>query len=181
MKIQKRFTLIAFIFIPSFLLGQMMAEIGEDVTTDFGIYRPYPALFSPAVPMFSVVSDFSNVVNFETFNQEFTKTDLDLLLENHFTVKYSQYKQLYDIYNECTWGGTPVFVTTDAVLHIYHVLFDQMLCDIEVMKFIETLDDLTQTLLVETETVYNQSAKDDVREAARRNMAFLGVAKKLLE
>ena len=180
MRNSKIFKSIVFIFIPALLLGQMMAEIDEDVTTNFGIYRPYPAVFSSNVPAFAVTADFSNVVNFEHFSQGFTKGESELLQSNHFTVKFSQYKQLYDIYNECTWDATPVFVTTDAVLHIYHVLFDQMLADIEVQKFIETLDNLTQALLDDAESIYTQSADAEIRETSRRNMAFLGVANKLL-
>jgi len=180
MKGQNVLLMIVIFLIPSLGMGQMIAEIGEDVTTDFGSYRPYPAVFSPQVPTFTVEADFGNVANFERFRHLFTKTDLDLLTQNHFTVKYSQYKQLHDIYNDCTWDGTPVFVTTDAVLHIYHVLFDQMLCDIEVRKFIDTLDLLTQALMDEAEVLYNQSGTADVREACRRSLAFLGVAKKLL-
>ena len=70
---------IIFVFIPSLVLGQMMAEIDEDVTTDFGIYHPYPAVFSPNVPAFTVAADFSNVVNFEQFSQGFTKGESELL------------------------------------------------------------------------------------------------------
>ena len=173
--------IIGLYVLPGLLLGQMMADITEDVQTDFGIYRSYPVTFNPNVSAFSVAADFSNVENYQNLSYLFTETDEDLLLANHFTVKYSRYKQLYDIYNECTWDGTPVFVTTDAVLHIYHVLFDQMLADIEVQEFVETLKALTRTLLSEAESEYAQSNDGAVKEAIRRNMAFLGVAKKLLE
>lgn len=169
------------ILFPALLLGQMLFNITDDVQTDFGIYCPYPAGFTPKVPSFSIEADFSNVSNFYHFDGCFTGNDSTLLHRNHFTVKYSRYKQLYDIYNECTWNGTPVFVTTDAVLHIYHVLFDRMLADIEIQKFVEVLDLLTQTLLDETQSIHSQSTDPDTREAARRNLAFLAVAKKLLK
>ncbi|MDZ7291691.1 MAG: DUF3160 domain-containing protein [candidate division KSB1 bacterium] len=159
--------------------SQMLAQITEAVETDFGWYHPYAATFVPNVPAFSVKPDFSNVVNFS--NQwGFSATDSTLLLQNHFTVKKSQYQQLYDIYNACTWNGMPIFVTTDAVLHTYHVLFDRFLAEIEVRKFVEALFLLTETLIDSTQSVFTQSTKSETREAAHRNLAFLCVAKKLL-
>jgi len=166
--------------VPPFLSAQMIANITHDVQTDFGVYRPYPVVFSPVVPVFTVATDLSNVTNYEALRYAFTATDEELLRQNHFTVKYSLFKQMFDTYNECTIQGTPVFVTTDAVLHIYHVFFDQMLADIEVQEFVNTLDVLIQGLLDATETVYTQSHNPQSKEAVRRNMAFLGVASKLL-
>ncbi|RKY53468.1 MAG: hypothetical protein DRP89_06165 [Candidatus Neomarinimicrobiota bacterium] len=160
--------------------SSMIANITEDVQTDFGLYHPYPANFTPNVPTFTVESDFSNVSNFSMIEWMLNSTDSTLLLQNHFTVKKSRYKQLYDIYNDCTWNGMPIFVTTDAVLHTYHVLFDCFLSEIEVQKFIEKLDLLTETLISQTESVFTESTKPETKEAARRNLAFLCVAKKLL-
>jgi len=171
---------IIFSIIPAFLFGQMIANITEDVQTDFGTYHPYSVIYSPNVSEFSLQPDFSNVVNFSDFHSWFSQYDSLLLVTNHFAVKRSKYKQLYDIYNVCTWDGTPIFITTDAVLHIYHVLFDRMLADIEIRKLFEALDILTQSLIDETESVYNQLVKTETKEAASRNLAFLYVAKNLL-
>ncbi len=185
----KRFTIILGVIIylitwnfgiNAFAQSQMIANITEDVQTDFGLYHPYPANFTPNVPTFSVEPDFSNVANFSMIEWMLNSTDSTLLLQNHFTVKKSRYKQLFDIYNECTWDGMPIFVTTDAVLHTYHVLFDRFLSEIEVQKFIEMLDVLTETLINQTESVFTESTKPETREAARQNLAFLCVAKKLL-
>jgi hypothetical protein len=112
---------------------------------------------------------------------QFSPEDLRLLSQNHFTVRKSPYKQLYDVYNACTWDGTPIFVTTDAVLHTYHVFFDRMLAEIEARKFVEALDLLTETLMNNTQSMLPQSTKPETQEAARRNLAFLCVARKLLK
>ncbi len=39
--------------------------------------------------------------------------------------------QIYDLYKEANEALQPVFVTTDAVLHAYHVLFDFILRKVE--------------------------------------------------
>lgn len=160
--------------------SQMIANISEDVQTDFGIYQPYTANFTPDVPLFSVEPDFSNVENFSDF-YGFSAVDSALLLQNHFTVRRSQFKQLYDIYNDCTWDGTPLFVTTDAVLHIYHVLYDKILAEIEIQKFVPALELLTKTLIDSTQSQYNTATGPEIKETLRRNLAFLCVSQKLLK
>ncbi len=160
--------------------SQMLATITEDVTTEFGTYHPIPVDFTAQVPAFTFKPDFGDVNNFNQVSWNFNGMDSALLRANHFTVKKSQYKQLFDVYNYCTWNGTPIFVTTDAVLHTYHVLFDRILAEIEMKKFVAELNALTENLIIETENVYSQSVKADAKEAARRNLAFLYVAKKLL-
>jgi len=168
------------LFVTTGGFGQMIAGISSDLTTDFGLYHPYPAVFNPQVPNFTVESDFRNVENTAQF-EDLNSADSALLRKNHFTVRWSRYKQLFDIYNDCTWNGTPIFVTTDAVLHIYHVLYDQMLAEIEMQHFARTLDVLNTVLIDQTQQVYNQTQDEDVREAARRNLAFFVVAQKLLD
>jgi hypothetical protein len=160
--------------------SQMIANITDEVETDFGTYHPYPANFTPNVHSFAVQPDFSNVENFSQMNG-FSSVDSALLLKNHFTVKKSQYTQMYDVYNICTWNGTPIFVTTDAVLHTYHVLFDRFLAELEMQVFVPALELLTETLINETQTVFAEATTPEIQEAARRNLAFLYVSQKLLK
>jgi hypothetical protein len=155
--------------------SQMIANITDEVETDFGTYHPYPANFTPNVHSFAVQPDFSNVENFSQMNG-FSSVDSALLLKNHFTVKKSQYTQMYDVYNICTWNGTPIFVTTDAVLHTYHVLFDRFLAELEMQVFVPALELLTETLINETQTVFAEATTPEIQEAARRNLAFLYVS-----
>jgi len=160
--------------------SQMIANITNEVQTDFGTYRPYSANFTPDVPMFAVEPDFSNVENFSQIDG-FSSADSALLLKNHFTVKKSQYTQMYDVYNICTWDGIPIFVTTDAVLHTYHVLFDRFLAELEMQVFVPALELLTETLINETQTVLAAATTPEILEAAHRNLAFLYVSQKLLK
>jgi hypothetical protein len=160
--------------------SQMIADITNDIQTDFGTYHPYLANFTPSVPLFTLAPDFSNVDNFSQMDG-FSYVDSALLLRNHFTVKKSQYTQMYDVYNICTWNGTPIFVTTDAVLHTYHVLFDHFLSELEMQVFVPALELLTETLINETQTVFAEATTPEIQEAAHRNLAFLYVSQKLLQ
>lgn len=176
----KNFIPMACVF-PAIVFGQMIADITEDTQTEFGVYRPYRAEFTPKVPTYSIKADFSNVSNFNKFGNGFTAADSARIVKNHFTVTRSVYKQLYDVYNSCTWDGTPIFITTDAVLHIYHVLFDRLLAEIEVRSFFSDLDQLNQALIIQAQTDLAKTSGTLSREAVRRNLAFLCVAQKLLK
>jgi len=161
--------------------AQMMVDIANDIPTEFATYHPYPASFTPQVLPYSLEEDFSNVLNFTWFEDRFNEHELKLLRRNHFAVKKSRYMQLYDIYNESTYDATPIFVTTDAVLHIYHVLYDKMLAEIEMNKFVPALCDLTNEMIQQSESVYQSTKNSQVAEAAKHNLAFFYVARKLLQ
>lgn len=161
--------------------AQMLADITGDVVTRFATYQPISVSCTPCAPDFTPESDFGNVSNFGGLEDLFTETDLDLLRRNQFTIRYAPYKQIFDIYNECTLYGAPVFVTTDAVLHAYHVLFDQLLMHVEMETFVTALDSLTKSMISWTEEALNEAALDAAAEAAMSNLAFLHVADGLLE
>ncbi|MFZ5517623.1 MAG: DUF3160 domain-containing protein [Candidatus Zhuqueibacterota bacterium] len=164
----------------SLSVSQIPVTIPDDVETEFGTYHPIPVQFTPQVPEFQLESDFSNVTNYNSLGWWFNATDMSLLLDNHFTVKKSQYKQLYEVYNACTWDGTPIFVTADAVLHTYHVLFDYFLSEIEARKFVAALSELTDAMILNIEADYPQLMTAQARDAALSNLAYFYVARKLL-
>jgi len=166
----------------------MIATITNDVETEFGVYHPIPVQFTPAVPTFPIAPDFSNVCNLNDVNRTFTARDSMLLLANHFTVKWSSIDfetcgseshgramQMHYIYNDCTHHNIPVFVTGDAVLHIYHTLFDAFLADIEAQRFIAKVIVLTQTLIAEHQALYDRGVGQTLLSARKPTNAVLTV------
>ncbi len=81
-----------------------------------------------------------------------------------------------------TWlreAGIPPFVTSDTLLHLYHVQFDDILKCVETNEFFPRLANMTTALLQESirqRSVFGQN----LQEAAARNVAFLGVAARLM-
>jgi hypothetical protein len=88
--------------------------------------------------------------------------------------------QIYELYQLADGTDMPAFVTTDALLHAYHVLYDFSLRHAELTYFVDAVGQLSQAMVVAAETQY-QAASGDVREAARRNVAFFSVAAMLLD
>jgi hypothetical protein len=74
----------------------------------------------------------------------------------------------------------PMFVTTDSVYHVYHLLFDKMLRDLETQYFITGLKSLTSTMLAATTAQFQSLNGTSLEEPALRNVAYFAVADRLL-
>jgi hypothetical protein len=91
----------------------------------------------------------------------------------HFFAAYQQIGYAF-------WEEPPVFVTTDSVLHLYHLFFDQLLKYVEVEEFVTLLEALMPAM---ADASLAQAAlfEGELAEAARRNAAFFSVAAALLD
>jgi hypothetical protein len=133
----------------------------------------------------AVAPDFSNVANFTRF--QFTENELNLLRRNHFVVSPRRtregtgYREMYDIYNEARELGIPFLVTTDAMLHTFHLVFDRVLKTCEERHFYGLLGSLLTELY--EETLAQQIAATDTlaRWALWRNLEYLNVARSLFD
>ena len=166
------------------LPAQMIAGINNPVATDFGTYLPHSVTITPAAPAWTVAPDLSNVVNQADFS--FNSKESGLLVNQGFFVTPhgagSGYREIYDSYNEAREQNIPIFVTTDALLHTFHLVFDRMLMEIELDHFYGDLDRLLTGLLdITLHQQYPALSDDSTRAALMRTIDYLIVAKKLLE
>jgi hypothetical protein len=89
--------------------------------------------------------------------------------------------QLADLYQSIAKAGAPMFITSDCVLHSFHVLFDYALRDAETRYFYGDLKDLAEAL-VGFETGALKDAKTaEASDALTGNIAYLSVAAALLD
>ena len=101
-----------------------------------------------------------------------------LLSQNGFVVlapQAGQYQEFYQIYESGRYGERPVFITTDSIYHVYHLIFDKMLRDLETESFINTLGSLTTTMLQASMNQYNALIGSPLEEPALRNVAYFAV------
>ena len=106
-----------------------------------------------------------------------------LLAQNGFAVAApvpGQYQEFYQIYEQIRYTETPVFVTTDSIYHVYHLIFDKMLRDLETGYFIASLKTLTTTMLAATTKQYQSLKGTSLGDPALRNAAYFGMADRLL-
>lgn len=185
----KRLTSLIAIYSVLFVLplhAQMLADITSDVETEFGTYRPYLVEVAPSLEPYTVEPDFSNVVNYGTF--AFSAAEQALLVQNGFVARFQPnrqqgtgYKQIFDIYYECRDYEIPIFVTTDALLHTFHILYDYTLRIMEMEQFIPDLDSLTTALVAKARQHYETISDSTLKQAALKNLAYTSVAASLLD
>lgn len=117
---------------------------------------------------------------------ELTTTQKEALLKNGFVVvpplndPNTRYSEFYQAYESYRYSTAPVFATTDSVYHVYHLLFDKMLRDLETQSFIPILEELTTAMVDSSALQYTQLKGSNLEQAALRNLAYFTVAANLL-
>lgn len=91
------------------------------------------------------------------------------------------YREFYQVYESWRYETSVPFVTTDAIYHTYHLLFDKMLRDLETAHFIALVRSLTTAMLATTQQQVDALTGTSLEEQAKRNLAFFAVAAQLLE
>lgn len=140
-----------------------------------------PAAYSGG---YSLPLSSAQVENLTDFT--FSESQLQALLQNGFVVTppiidpNRMYQEFYQAYESLRYENTPVFVSTDAVFHVYHLIFDKMLRDLERNSFISTLKKLTSAMVIESTNQYDSLKGTDLETAAGKNVAYFGVAARLL-
>lgn len=145
--------------------------------------RPYamPAKYTGG---YTLPLDANQVIGI--YDYELTSGQLKAILENGFVVipptndPNRTYHEFYQAYESIRYDYNPVFVTTDAVFHVYHLIFDKMLRDLERTSFMDLLYELTTAMLDESLNQYVILKGTEMETAAGRNVAFFGVAAEIL-
>ncbi|MBN1425660.1 DUF3160 domain-containing protein [Candidatus Fermentibacteria bacterium] len=161
-------------------LDHMLADITEPMTNPFGTYVPIPVTVTPDVAPWEIEPDLSNVINADQFT--LTEQEKALLAANSFIVIPAPGRaEVYDVYNENRETGVPTFVSTDAFLHAYHVLFDWILKKAELTNLFDTLKTMNTTLVAAALGTYDEASSAAELSAATRLLAFHCVAASLLD
>lgn len=140
---------------------------------------------SPAAATFTLEGDLANVINAEDFQYYLENEDVRrMLTENGFVVIHSPWggnDEFFSLYEWNRYDMTPNFVTTDAMMHTYHLYFSRLLKGVERDYFTGALIDMTRTLQSESAAQLAALSGTEWENAARRNLAFFSVAASLLE
>ncbi|MDY9927073.1 DUF3160 domain-containing protein [Methanosarcina sp.] len=147
--------------------------------------------FEVDVPAYSLPLKASEIANYDDFIQKIplTNESRDLLyrngfvviengtIENQFTVEQTRVNETY---RALKVADVPIFITSDSLLHLYHIQFDETLKRVESEEFYDELWKLDKALLEASIDDYD-SASGREQEAARRNVAYFAVALSLLQ
>jgi hypothetical protein len=109
----------------------------------------------------------------------FTSLEKEFLQKNGFFAQKSQYKKFSDLYKSLKNRSLPIYVTTDCVLHTYHILYDYSLRMLEMDYLYSEADNLTKNMITSTENLL-KGKKGELKQALLDNLAYFEVAASLL-
>lgn len=147
-------------------------------------YSSDELIINARTPQYSLPLDLASVVNINRIDEELTLTgqQKELLEKNGFVVRdFGVVSNIITPYEYLKKHDVPIFVTSDTLLHLYHILFDQTLKAIEEREFYDEILDLSKALFDRSLQEYETFKEPELKEAARRNVGFFGVALSLLQ
>jgi hypothetical protein len=146
------------------------AEFREPETSKQALLQPY-----------SIDANLGNVYNPFLLSG----AQLERLALDGFVVTPGSEKEFFTLYEKARYANVPIFVTSDSLLHTYHLLFDKILRTAETEHFIPLLARLNQSLLAKADEQYlalqSSGAGAEWQDAALRTAAFLAVGSRLLD
>lgn len=140
-------------------------------------YRKEPVNVQPAVVHEPIAPDLGNVVSAFLLSPQ----QRERLAQQGFVVSPAEYKEFYILYEEARYNYEPTFITSDSLLHLYHLLFDKVLRTLERERFIPALERLNRLMLEHAQQQYEQLRGTPLEESARRNVAYFAVGSRLLD
>ncbi len=154
---------------------QEMVLSNQTLQDSFALYYPVSSSSTGRVPAYQVSYDLSNVVGIS--DAALPPAIAGELAVKGFAVTAAGESCIYQVY-QARQGNK--FVTVDAMLHAFQVLNNHTLQDLEGNQLLPDLERLVDSLYDTVERMYRGSS-GTVREAALWDLAFLGVAARLLD
>lgn len=144
---------------------------------------------NPQVPAYSLPLNISkDISNWDKFNSQMNLSESakNLLSQNGFVVinnanLFSSREDFANFYYEIENKDLPVFITTDSLLHYYHIFFDTSLMRMEKDIFYDDVWQMSKKFYDDSLSIYQNSSDPLVKEAAKRNVAYLAIALELLK
>ena len=186
-----RVRIIPLVFCMSICIAAMTDAVANELPDlTFGkYYEPYESNIEPNAPGYTLPLDLDDIVNFNIVSEYKMDSISELIRQNGFAVwqnglpwwdSIGASDNIVECYKDLLGSNIPIFITTDTLLHLYHLQFDETLRDIEEREFIPDINDLTAALLNDALVHYEQ-LEGDLKQAVERNIAYLSVAQKLID
>lgn len=123
--------------------------------------------------------NLDKVVNLKRFGG-FPPNATDKLRKDGFVVTPAGWNQFFHVYESNEYLGIPSFITSDSILHTFHIFFDFSLRDIEENKLLGMLEELTLRMFELSVKDLQAAPPGMARDAAMRNVAYFAVGQALL-
>jgi hypothetical protein len=189
-------------FVAGIVLGALLLNLGGIPNLPFDFYPRFTLalsskykgkIFSFQPPEAAITINAShydlpvNLSEVEGYEELKTWLGIDqeqesFLSKNGFVVlRVNAFETLKDFYKDAYFAGMPILITTDAVLHTYHVLFDETLKRVEMNELIDKINSTISTLLIEAQKETETLAETPLEKASQLNLMYLEVARALIQ
>ncbi len=124
--------------------------------------------------------NYIEIENPEHFTN-FSSDQLDMLNRNGFVVLQPSEEprfKLHTAYESMGYNEVPIFVTSDVILHMYHIFYSETMKNYEISLYYPELKKLTEKLSWSAVEAYHNA--DVVKEDLKYVSAYYGVAATLL-
>ena len=135
--------------------------------------------YTPSVAPYQAKSDLSNVKDADRYY--FSKDALEKLTTNNFVVTEGQSSEFFDIYESNRYGMVPNFITSDSMMHTYHLYFAMLQKKTEKQSLYGAVERMTSMTFEDVKKQYEALKGSEWEEAAKLNVAYFGIASELLE
>ncbi|HQE93821.1 MAG TPA: DUF3160 domain-containing protein [Anaerolineae bacterium] len=144
----------------------------------FAPYNPQPVAVTPALVWPAVAPDLSNVhIAMPLSTDQLARLARDGVVASPGL----QEQEFFTVYEKARYANVPIFVTSDSLLHVYHLMFDKTLRTAESEYFYPLLKALNSALIVEADAQYQQLRGTPWEDAALRTVAFIAVSGRLAD
>jgi len=163
-----------------------LSDSGAGNSSLAGNYRLEALDVELKVPSYELPLNRDRISNYGNFSGRIllNESDLEVLESNGFVVIENPYnpgeEDITSMYSTLKEEEIPIFITTDSLLHLYHIQFDETLRQIEEREFYDALWEIDLALLNASSKKYD-STNGEEQEAARRNAAYFAVSLSLLQ
>jgi hypothetical protein len=147
------------------------------------VYKPTAIKLTPKSPDYSLPLSLDLTSNIGQVKEKLQLNSQQeaVLATNGFVVIPWQGDDVVQPYKDIKNREVPIFVTSDTLLHLYHIQFNEILKRIEEEEFFNQLVDMSLAMVQKAEEDYQSFTDAELKEAARRNVAYFTVALELLK
>ena len=142
-------------------------------------YEEVPVAAVPALKPYAVEPGLANVANAGDF--DLPDAFKAAIIGNGFAVRPGYSREFFPLYEANRYNQVPNFVTVDAMMHNYHLMFDHLLEGLETSQLADQAGALTEDMLAASLRQLEALRGTAWETAARRNAGFFAVGRQLLD
>lgn len=124
---------------------------------------------------YKLEADLSNAINGKNYNY-MSEEWKSALSENYFVVTKAYNDEFFDLYESNRYAYIPNFVTTDSLLHTFHLYYAYLQKGLETSTLYQNIADFSMNMYEASLKQYDELKGSEWESAASRNVDYYAVA-----